>query len=445
MNKQDFLNQLKQALYENKISDPNEVLDYYTDLIEGQIEKGITEQEAIQSLSKISDIILELKDSENGSNNNFTFSNYIQARPVANTILGDKITSSSSLKKVKSYHINIDKEYCLNTKLWERNIEIIPSDSNTIDIEYKKSFSNPIEVFIHENQISVIERIHRIWVLGFIQMIVFAGLYIGFYFIFKNQVSQNGWWHALILFLTLVVHGIIFSNHYYKNSKNKKILVKLPKAKSLNQLYMIQRSGKAELSSIYATTFNINAYSATCKINDSFAHYIYLKNSSGHIRFGNPNQELKFKSELLNTITSSGSTKIYGLNAQTISAKVSSGSLLLDNIKSYDMSLKCSSGSLKGNGLMIENNISVNLSSGVTYYNDISFKSALLNAKSGYLTLDNIKGSSNDYILKTKYTSGSIKINREKVANIHTSNTTSKDEINAKVSSGSIKLNFLNK
>lgn len=61
MNKQDFLNQLKEELKMYPVEETSKSIEYYDEAIEDRVEDGMTEAEAIASLGPISEIVNQIK------------------------------------------------------------------------------------------------------------------------------------------------------------------------------------------------------------------------------------------------------------------------------------------------------------------------------------------------------------------------------------------------
>lgn len=61
MNKQDFLNQLKEELKMYPVEETSKSIEYYDEAIEDRVEDGMTEAEAVASLGPVEEIVNQIK------------------------------------------------------------------------------------------------------------------------------------------------------------------------------------------------------------------------------------------------------------------------------------------------------------------------------------------------------------------------------------------------
>lgn len=125
--------------------------------------------------------------------------------------------------------------------------------------------------------------------------------------------------------------------------------------------------------------------------------------------------------------TSSGSIKLEGIETGKFTAKATSGAIKITDTKTKDAAISASSGNIKVENLEADD-VTVTTTSGSIHFDNIKAKGVNANATSGGISFNNIDVSS----LGLGATSGSVKCD----------DTSIKDSIVAKTTSGSISLNL---
>lgn len=439
MTKIEFLKQLERKLKLKNVTDYEDIVSYYEDIIDGKIERGLLEADVMTNYTNIDLIVEEILD----ENKVFTFSNFISERPnqqkeYTNLINPKKIDSSLS------HTINVSDNYNLDINVWNRNVILNSANSSNVNVKYFRKIFNPIKTYYNNNSIKIVESIKYVWISAILQLLLFALIYFGFHIIFQNLIDKNSLWHLLVAGLAFFVNGLISLIYWRFNKNRHDIVITVPVDTAVNNLTLVQKSGNVNVNDFVSEKMIIKVLSGTIYFNNSFTYDLQLKISSGNAILGNKDLKVNKEFGRVNVITSSGNETINSFNIDNFNCKTSSGNLKIYESNINNSNIKISSGNIKGNDINFLNESNFKVSSGTIKLSNISLNQSNLKVSSGTIKLTEINGNEDDYIINSSVRSGTVKINDKK--QMFTSHkyvvSLPTKQITAEVSSGTIKLNL---
>ena len=444
MKKKEFLLKLKDNLKQNKIDDVNYILDYYEDLIDGKIESGQSEEEALLSLGDVKKVTQELL-SEFGAinlNNDQEITEIKAHEKIKKPSVGQKIESKRR-GNCREFACDVENGFELKTRFVERKVIFNTHDENQLTVQAGNKFLSKIMVYNDKNTVTIYENSNTLWHI-IIQVLLFSVFYGIYYLVCLDLINSSGWWHFLVAGLAAFTQMVIFYTINFLYSRNGNVVsVCLPVNMQAKFMQLNILEGKLEINKIYAYDVNVKVISGKVTLNNVPINNLSIKISSGYCLVSS-DQNKQLNLAFINV--SSGGCSVNNLEAAKFDGKISSGSLKLNQVKTNNFNFKVSSGGISGNDLTVKNDLIMKVSSGGIKINKVSFHNAHLKVSSGSIKLKNIAGSANDYLINSKVTSGRVLINNTKVSTYGYKlvNEMPSQSINTLVSSGSVNLTFYN-
>lgn len=432
MKKEVFLKKLEDKLINKNVSDVSDLIYYYEVIIDGKIEKGESLESILSNYGDLDKLVNDILQ-ENKDNDQFTFKDYIKASNNKDTKLN---RINNSINKLE-----VSNQYNLTTKVWHRNVTIKPTTNNNIELKYKNKLLYPIEIYSNNDNIEITEQGHRVFIQSLIPMLSFLIIGIILYFIFSYfslfKANTIIW---ASLGVATIIQGILSTIVGLLNKRNLELEIMLPIKKNVNNLELVLRSGNLSINEISTNNLKVRMLSGNTHLNQVISNNYDFKISSGNLTLNSLNNE----ADKLSVVTSSGNTKIYNLNVKHLNVKVLSGSIYLEDTNTYKSTFNVASGTIKTINFKTLKETNVSIKSGSFQGDNLELGDVNFNVLSGGAKLSNIVGNKEAYLYNTKISSGSFKINDEKLNtyNMLVVKELPKLTFNARVSSGSIKLNF---
>lgn len=129
MNKREFLEEVARKMVDYPREEVDQILDYYSEIIEEKVEEGMTEEEAVSGLDPVDEMLAELyKDrpcSDEWSEKSYTFTKDIQ-NIHANTLVDDVLFAFSE-----------DDDIHIVTQQHENHSYIVELKNGTLSVELR--------------------------------------------------------------------------------------------------------------------------------------------------------------------------------------------------------------------------------------------------------------------------------------------------------------------
>ncbi len=456
MNKNEFINLLKQKLIENNYDDEliREIVEYYEDLILGYLENGLSEEETILKLGNIDEIIIKTNE-EFSANTNIEF-NELTSLPNISNRLG-----------FKNQDLNLNGKNTIKLNTTSSSIVIEKSLDNRCYIKHTNSIFTKLNFYEMGNSIFIYEKSKRL--KSYIYLMITNLILTAILTIILSKVFDFNWWKFLVCAAVCLTTFTWLVNLICLACRVDKIYLYIPTNKKLN-FEVNGNFGSYKFKEVDINDLNVSIKSGNLKCKNINANNLYLKSTSGTIKLINTDLDRQSKANNIKAFASSGSIKIvdYICNDLTsrcrsgsirlmkinsnsnIDTSVTSGSVSANEIKAVSLTTIAKSGSIRFKNINI-NNINASVTSGSIVNKYVTTKNINATAKAGSIKILKINGQRPNYTLNLSSRLGRVKVLEIPNNNIHqiidheiikTNNEFG--TINAKVQTGDIKVTFLN-
>lgn len=304
MHKQDFLTALSDALYGLPQSDIDQSIEYYSEIIDDQMEEGISEEEAVASLGAPDAVAKQiLMDT--------ALPKLVKAKVKPSRTLFNTATQEEKTYSVTESFENID------IQTTECNIVLLPSEKNVCEIVCTESDKSTHTVSVENNTLKVVRKDTRKWYER-----------IGVSFSASNFEIKvylpKGEYEAL-----------------QASSASGNIIVS--DALSFSKAELSTASGNISYASNTKNAWNGKTFSGDIEITNIIGETVNAKSTSGEITLK------ECQADAIELVSTSGDISLEDTIAETrLSIKTTSGEVSLESCDSEDIAIQTISGDVIG-------------------------------------------------------------------------------------------------
>jgi len=212
------------------------------------------------------------------------------------------------------------------------------------------------------------------------------------------------------------------------------IRVFIPNDASFDTVTVKASSGDVRIGDIRATSVEVNITSGNIRLNDISSDYLQVGSTSGNIT----SSAIDTKDFIHNI--RSGNGRLQTINAERFSAELTSGDLSITEGELGAVCITGQSGNITVNDITSQST-NVQLTSGdIRLSGDFSGET-VAQARSGNVSVST-SGERNDYSFDLSVTSGTVRLDGERLRGGITSNPTLENHINITTTSGNITVSF---